>query len=188
MSKVVMFLADGLEECEALITVDILRRGGVEVVTASIKDEVTIHSSHGITFEADSLAKYLSYVDFDMVILPGGHQGTMNLKASPLVEKVLIDYAADETKKVAAICAAPSILGDLHLLEGQRATCFPGLEQHLLGAEYTGAPVNVEGRFITGKGMGCTIPFALTLLAQLEGAEKAEDIRQRIQYPYPVKF
>ena len=101
-----MFLADGLEECEALITVDILRRGGVEVVTASIKDEVTIHSSHGITFEADSLAKYLSYVDFDMVILPGGHQGTMNLKASPLVEKVLIDYAADETKKVAAICRA----------------------------------------------------------------------------------
>ena len=186
MSKVVMFLADGLEECEALITVDILRRGGVEVVTASIKEETTIHSSHGITFEADALAKDLSYEDFDMVILPGGHGGTINLKASPLVEKVLKDYAADESKFVTAICAAPSILGDLHLLEGKKATCFPGFEQHLFGAEYTAAPVTVDGRFITGKGMGCTIPFALTLLAKLEGEDMAEDIRKRIQYPFEV--
>ena len=125
MSKAVMFLADSLEECEGLIVVDLLRRGGVEVTTASIKDYETegktIHSSHGITFEADALASELSYEDFDIVILPGGYNGTMNLSKSELVAEVLKNYAADESKLVSAICAAPSILGDLGLLEGKQA-------------------------------------------------------------------
>ena len=188
MSKVVLFLADGLEECEALIVVDVLRRGGVEVVTASVKEDKTIQSSHGITFEADALASELSYGDFDMVILPGGHWGTIHLKESKIVEKVLLDYAADESKLISAICAAPSILGDLHLLEGRKATCFPGFEEHLFGAEYTGAPVTVDGRYTTGKGMGATTEFGLVLLSRLTDKETAEDIRQRIQYPYPIEF
>lgn len=184
MSKAVMFLADGLEECEALIVVDILRRGGVEVKTASIMEGKTIHSSHGIIFEADTKASKPDYSEYDMVILPGGLKGTQNLAKSAVASKVLKDYAADETKLVAAICAAPSILGDLGLLQGKKATCFPGFEQHLNGAEYTAEPVTEDGRFITGKGMGAAIPFGLHLLARLEGAEKAEEIRQKIQYPF----
>ena len=165
---------------------DLLRRGGVEVVTASIMEEKQIHSSHDILFKADKKAEKLDLNAFDMVILPGGHLGTQNLAASQVVADTVRRYAADESKLVAAICAAPSILGDLGLLEGKKATCFPGFEQHLQGAEYTGLPVTEDGRFITGNGMGAAIPFGLHLLARLEGAEKAEEIRQKIQYPFAI--
>lgn len=187
MSKALMLIADGLEECEGLIVVDLLRRGGVEVTTASIKEGTTILSSHGITFETDCSALALeNWMGFDAVILPGGHGGTMNLKASPLVAEILKAYAADESKLVTAICAAPSILGDLGLLEGKRATCFPGFESHLKGAEYTAEPVTEDGRFVTGNGLGAAIPFGLHILSRLEGPEIAEEIRQKIQYPFAI--
>lgn len=184
MSKVCVFLANGLEECEGLITIDLLRRAGVEVTTASIHETKKILSSHKIKLKADELASDLDMEMFDMVVLPGGLVGTNNLKESELVAKVCRDFASREDKMVAAICAAPSVLGELGLLKGRKATCYPGFEQALEGAEATGEDVTECGNIITGRGMGVTIPFALHLIARLEGAEKAEEIRQKIVYPY----
>ncbi|MCI8632898.1 MAG: DJ-1/PfpI family protein [Lachnospiraceae bacterium] len=186
MKKVCVFLANGLEECEGLITIDILRRAGIEVTTASIHDERMIESSHKIRFEADALAKELSYEGFDMVILPGGLGGTQNLAASPLVAQVVREFVQRPDKQAAAICAAPSVLGELGLLKGRRATCYPGFEAKLLGAEATGEAVTEDGNIITGRGLGAAIPFALHLVSRLEGAEKAEEIRQQIEYPFGI--
>lgn len=186
MSKACVFLANGLEECEGLVTIDILRRAGVEVTTASIHEDKLISSSHNISFYADALASELDMVQFDMVVLPGGLGGTNNLAASALVAETVKAFAADETKLVAAVCAAPSVLGMLGLLQGKKATCYPGFEEKLLGAEATGEPVVEDGNIITGKGLGATIPFALHLVARLEGAGKAEEIRQQIMYPFEI--
>lgn len=184
----VVFLADGLEECEGLIAVDLLRRGGVNVITASISDSKTIVSSHGITLQADQLAGGISYENVDMIILPGGYKGTLNLSKSSLVAEKVKAFAADPAKQVAAICAAPSVLGDLGVLEGKKATCYPGWEDHLRGAVVTGQPVVEDGRIVTGNGLGAAIPFALTLLRRLMGQEKAEEIRRKIQYPFAVSI
>lgn len=186
MSKVCVFLANGLEECEGLITIDILRRAGVEVTTASIHEERLIESSHGIRFEADALASSLHYDEFDMVVLPGGLKGTNNLAASPLVARVAAEFAGSADKMVAAICAAPSVLGGLGLLQGRKATCFPGFEEKLTGASVTGEPVTEDGNIVTGRGLGAAIPFALHLVARLVSPEKAEEIRQQIQYPFAI--
>ena len=186
MSRVCVFLANGLEECEGLVTIDILRRAGAEVTTASIHEDRLIQSSHHISFYADALAQELDMSAFDMVVLPGGLGGTNNLKASQLVADTVKTFAADGDKLVAAVCAAPSVLGGLGLLQGKRATCYPGFEDKLLGAEVTGDPVTEDGNIITGKGRGATIPCALHLAARLEGAEKAEEIRRQIQYPFEI--
>lgn len=186
MSKACVFLANGLEECEGLVTIDILRRAGVEVTTASIHEDQLIRSSHGISFYADALASELDLSGFDLVVLPGGLRGTNHLAASQIVADTVKAYAADETKLVAAVCAAPSVLGRLGLLQGKKATCYPGFEDQLLGAEATGESVVEDGNIITGKGLGATIPFALHLAARLEGAEKAEEIRQKIMYPFEI--
>lgn len=186
MSKACVFLANGLEECEGLVTIDILRRAGVEVTTASIHEDKLISSSHNISFYADVLAAELDMAQFDMVVLPGGLGGTNHLAASSFVAETVKAFAADESKLVAAVCAAPSVLGMLGLLQGKKATCYPGFEDKLLGAEATGEPVVEDGNIITGKGLGATIPFALHLAARLEGAEKAEEIRQQIMYPFEI--
>jgi len=143
MSKVCVFLANGLEECEGLITVDLLRRAGVDVTTASIHETKKILSSHRIKLKADALADELDMEVFDMIVLPGGLVGTNNLKESETVAKVCREFAAREDKMVAAICAAPSVLGELGLLEGRRATCYPGFEPALVGAEATGEDVTI---------------------------------------------
>lgn len=186
MKKVCVFLANGLEECEGLITIDILRRAGVEVTTASIHEERMLESSHGIRFEADALASDLCYDAFDMVVLPGGLGGTQNLAASPLVAQVASQFAQQQDKQVAAICAAPSVLGELGLLKGRRATCYPGFEAKLLGAEATGEAVTEDGNIVTGRGLGAAIPFALHLVSRLLGSEKAEEIRRQIEYPFEI--
>ncbi len=183
MNKALVFLANGLEECEGLITIDLLRRAGVEVTTASIHDTTTICSSHKIIFEADALARDLDLDAFDLVFLPGGLVGTKNLSESDLVKETARKQLASG-KLLAAICAAPSVLGQMHLLEGKKATCYPGFETQLFGAEYTAATVTEDGNIITGKGMGATIPFALHLIARLEGQEKAVEIRDKIVYPF----
>ena len=181
-----MLLGTGFEETEAIAPLDLLRRAGVEVTTASIHEDKLISSSHNISFYADVLVDELDMAQFDMVVLPGGLGGTNNLAASALVAKTVKAFAADESKLVAAVCAAPSVLGMLGLLQGKKATCYPGFEDKLLGAEATGEPVVEDGNIITGKGLGGTIPFALHLAARLEGAEKAEEIRQQIMYPFEI--
>lgn len=182
MSKVCAIFANGLEECEGLITVDLLRRAGVEVTIASVHDTLDIVSSHQIHMQADALAKDLNMEEYDMLFLPGGLGGTNNLKDSELVADACRQFAAREDKFLAAICAAPSVLGQLGLLKGRKATCFPGWEGQLEGADITGEAVTESGNIVTGKGMGVTIPFALALIARLISPEKADEIAAQIQY------
>lgn len=184
MKKVLLFLADGLEECEGLITVDLLRRAGVEVVTASLTDTVKVVSSHQIQIQADALLKDLDPEVFDMVVLPGGLKGTENLTASQAVADICLNFARRNDKQVAAICAAPSVLGLLGILKGKKATCYPGWEDKLIGAEYTGESVTECGNIVTGKGMGATIPFALHLISRLVDEETAVKVRDGIMYPF----
>ena len=134
MKKVLLFLADGFEECEGLIVVDILRRAGISVTTASIMGREQVVSSHQIKIAADVLAEQVDPAQFDAVVLPGGIPGTPNLKACPLVTDTCRSFFKSG-KLVAAICAAPSILGALGLLQGKRATVYPGMEDTLAGAE-----------------------------------------------------
>ena len=165
MSKAVVFIADGLEECEGLLVVDILRRAGTEVTTASINGTKQVVSSHGITLFTDALAEEVDYDHADIVILPGGLRGTENLSVSSFVRSRCLEFAAG--KKIAAICAAPSIFASLGLLKGKKATVHP-------------LPVTVDGNITTGQALGAAIPFALELARQLEGEETAEKVAKAI--------
>ncbi|MCI8441120.1 MAG: DJ-1/PfpI family protein [Provencibacterium sp.] len=177
---VILFLADGFEEAEALVPLDLLRRAGADVKTVSIADEKTVTGSHGIPVVCDLAGRELITEGLEMIVLPGGMPGTKNLMRSPLVARYL-ETAAGRGLYIAAICAAPSVLGKLGLLRGKRATCFPGFEEELSGAVFTGAPVEWDGRFITAKGMGVALEFGLTLVEALKGSDEAARIKAAIQ-------
>jgi 4-methyl-5(b-hydroxyethyl)-thiazole monophosphate biosynthesis len=177
---VYVFLADGFEDMEALAPVDILRRAGVDVRTVGVTGERVV-SSHKVTVVPDlTVEKIVLDEKLDMIVLPGGMPGTLNLEANPDV-LAAVDYCADNNRYVAAICAAPSILGHKGLLDGRYATCFPGFEKDLKGAMYTGKQVSVDGKFITSKGAGCSIKFALKLAELLCSKEKADSIESSLQ-------
>ena len=181
MSKAVIFFADGLEECEGLLVVDLLRRAGTEVIIASVTGQRDILSSHGICLQADVLAEDVDYDSADIVILPGGLKGTENLSKSSFVRKKCMEFTAN--KKVAAICAAPSILASLGLLDGKCATVHPNFEDKMPGAHLTHAPVTVDGNITTGQALGVAIPFALELVLQLEGEEAVKKVSRGICFP-----
>ena len=174
------FLAPGFEEIEALATVDILRRANIEVLTVGVGEDVII-GSHLIPVLADIRegdVKLDSSVE--AVILPGGMPGTLNLQKSESVQKA-IDFAVANDKYVCAICAAPLILGHKDLLNGKKATCYPGFEEDLKGAEATGGFVEEDGKIITGKGAGVAIDFALRIVEKLLNKEEADKINASIQ-------
>lgn len=179
--KLYAFLADGFETVEALGVIDILRRGKVDVCTVSksssastgiLCDDVTIRLP---------LIENLDFNDGDALFLPGGVPGTPNLEAHEGLSKLIDRYYA-EGKILAAICAAPSILGHHNILKGRKATCFPGYENELYGAESTGAGVVRDGNVITGKGMGKTVDMGLELLEMMSDKANAELIKGKIQY------
>ena len=177
---VYLFLANGFEEIEALCPLDLLRRAGVEVTTVGIGSEV-IRGSHGITVHAD--IPDIMYRDSspEMIILPGGMPGAKNLDESKTVD-IAIKTAAKKSAYIAAICAAPFVLGKRGLLEGKNATCFPGFEDELLGANIIrDSGVVVDGNIITARGMGVAQKFGLTLVSLLCGEEKAKQIEKSIQ-------
>ena len=178
MKTVIVFLADGLEECEGLIVVDLLRRAGIHVITASITGRKDIRSSHGITFYADALVEEVDYSTADMIVLPGGKEGTQNLAASPIVKEQCLSFAAD--RYVSAICAAPSVLASHGLLEGRKATCHPDFEPRMRGAVLTHDSVSVSGRIVTGQGLGAAIPFSLELIRTLLDEQTAQRIAEAI--------
>lgn len=182
MSKAVIFFADGFEECEGLLCVDILRRAGCQVITASISRQRQVISSHNISLMTDMLAGNIDFTDVDMIILPGGMPGTSRLAASSVVTAQCRAFAADPGKWVAAICAAPSVLAEQGLLQGKQATCHPQFEWKLSSAQITRQGVTVDGNIITGQGLGAAIPFALELAARLAGTAAAENIREAICY------
>lgn len=177
---VYMFLANGFEEIEALCPLDLLRRAGVEVTTVAVGgDALKITGSHGITVLADIDEK--DFVDEapEMVILPGGMPGASNLDASPTVDSA-IAAAVKADGYLAAICAAPMILGKRDLLVGKRAICFPGFEQYLNGATVADERVVRDGKMITGAGMGVALDFGLALVAALRGKEAASALRRAV--------
>lgn len=179
MKKVFVFLADGFEEIEGLTVVDILRRAGVETETVSVSGSKEVKGSHGIVVEADSLFPVCG--DADMLVLPGGMPGTLNLKAHKGLRDLLAAY--DRKKKyIAAICAAPTILSELGLLKDREACAYPSFENVLDCRSVKKVAVVQDGNIITGRGMGAAIPFALKLTEVLCGKEKAFEIKTSIVF------
>lgn len=179
MAQVYVFLAEGFEEVEGLTVVDILRRAGIETEMVSIGESLNVKGSHGITVTADRLFELPSLRDGEMYVLPGGMPGTRHLAAHEGLSVLLKQMNAAE-KKLAAICAAPSVLGGLGLLKGQKAACYPGFEEKLVGAEVVRTPVVISGNVTTSRGMGTAIAFALALTAQLKDEKTAKEIQKSI--------
>lgn len=175
MKQVFLFLAEGFEEIEAIATVDILRRAGISVKTISITNQLPVVGAHQITIKADQLFSQTDFNHAAMLILPGGMPGTRNLQQfQPLTE--LIKRFAEENKYLAAICAAPSIYGEMGLLNGKEATCYPGFEKELIGAIHSNKPVVVSDRIITSSGPGTAFPFALKLVEILTDKNTASNV------------
>ncbi|WP_455640073.1 DJ-1 family glyoxalase III [Parabacteroides sp.] len=175
MKKAFVFLANGFEEMEALGTVDILRRGGIEVTTVSITADPVVTGAHNVPVTADTTLEKAALAGADALILPGGMPGASNLNDSePVKEALLQQYR--EGRIVAAICAAPMVLGGLGLLKGRNATCYPGFEPKLIGATVTGEAVEVSDNVITGKGPGLVINFGLALVAAIKNEAVAEEV------------
>ena len=175
MKKSYLFLADGFEEIEALTVVDVMRRAEMPLVTLSVNDKSVVTGAHGIPVVADALAQDISFDDVEWIILPGGMPGMTNLAASrPLCN--LVKSHAEAGGLTAAICASPSILGMLGLLNGRRATCYPGFEHNLEGAIVTGERCSVDENITTANGPSSATAFALSIVAQSCGEEKAQEV------------
>ncbi len=181
MSRTAIFFATGYEEIEALTVVDILRRAGEEITMVSATDERSVTSSHGVEVTMDKVLSEVNFDETDVIVLPGGMPGTKNLEAcAALMEQV--DAFIQAGKTVAAVCAAPSILGHRGHLNGKNACSFPDMESQLEGAEVLQEPAVIDGNIITGRGMGAAIPFGLAILEKLQGKEAAEEMAVKIVY------
>ena len=174
----VMF-ADGFEETEAIEPIDILKRGGVDVVTVGVKGK-TVTGAHGVTIITDIGIEEIDPEKMELLMLPGG-MGHEILDASNEVHG-LINYAVANGLYIAAICAAPSILGKKMLLEGKKATCFPGYEKYLYGADVVSDKAVVDGKFITAKGAGAAADFGFEILTVLKSRETADKVKEIMQY------
>ena len=177
--KVFIFLADGFEELEAIAPIDIFRRAGFEVTVISISNGKAVRGAHNITVMADSLFTEADYSVNDLIYLPGGMPGTKNLGEHAGLKNLLLKQAS-ENKKIAAICAAPSILGQLGLLKGKEAICFPGFEDQLTGATLSKEKMVESGNISTARGAGVAIQFALKLVEELKGKNLAEQLATQI--------
>jgi len=181
MNVVYAFLADGFEETEGVAVVDILRRANIETKTISIMDDIYVTGSHGIKVSADLMFKDADFSSATMLFLPGGMPGKTNLQSYEPLRNLLVDFN-NADKKIAAICAAPGILGELNILDGKEAISFPGFECELKGAIIKNEKVVVSGNIITGKGMGTAIEMGLEMVKILIDKETSDRIGQTIQY------
>jgi 4-methyl-5(b-hydroxyethyl)-thiazole monophosphate biosynthesis len=175
MKKVFLFLAEGFEETEAVATTDVMLRGELEVTTVSVTGKSLVTGAHGIAVDADALFENTDFSKGNMLVLPGGMPGASNLNAHQGLKNLILQYAK-EGKKLAAICAAPLVLGGLDLLQGKKATAYPGFESTLKGAEYVNAGIVKDGNVITGKGPGFAIDFGLAIVEELQGKTKAGEV------------
>lgn len=176
-----LFLAEGFEEIEALAPLDILRRMQIEVETVSITDNQVVIGSHGVPMVTDRILPALDWDDAEMIILPGGLPGSTNLDAcEDLREGIMKLY--NEGKPLAAICAAPQVYGHLGILKGVKATCYPGVETELEGADYTAAKVEQDGQFITGNGPGAAMEFGYVIAESILGKEAVAPLRKGMMY------
>ena len=180
MRSVYVFCADGFEEVEGLTAVDLLRRAGVSVTMVSIMGRTKITGARNISVNTDILIEDIKE-EADMLVLPGGMPGTINLGESDAVRKAILAMN-DAGKIVAAVCAAPGVLGKYGLLEGKTACSFPQHEKNLIGATVVREPVVVDGNIVTSRGLGTTMDFGLKLLELLEGKEKSDEIAHKTVY------
>ncbi len=175
-----LFLADGFEETEALVPLDLLRRAGVPVLTVGVTCE-TVMGSHRIPVGSDISPDEIDLTDCEGVFLPGGMPGTENLYKSEAVRDALT-FCHENGKLIACICAAPIVPGRMGLLKGKKAVCFPGFEGELTGRVETDAFVVRDGNFITAKGAGCVFPFAAAIIEALKDKNAADKVIGAIQY------
>lgn len=179
---VYLFLSDGFEECEAFSPLDILRRSNIEVKTVGIGGQY-VTGSHNITVKADLTETQVELNDeLCGVILPGGMPGTLNLENSPLVLQA-VDYAYKNKRLVCAICAAPKILGKMGILEGKSATCFPGFENELIGADFKNQAVVTDGNIITACGAAAAFHFGFEILRKIKGTDAVNELYCQMQFP-----
>jgi 4-methyl-5(b-hydroxyethyl)-thiazole monophosphate biosynthesis len=177
--KIYLFLAEGFEEIEAIAPIDIFRRAEMQVITVSVTGNKMVNGAHQIAVQADQLFDEVQFEGEFMIFLPGGLPGTTNLGKHAGLQSLILKHA-ELGGQMAAICAAPSILGNLGLLEGKEAICYPGFENTLKGATVSTEKMVQTGKFFTAKAAGVAIPFALQVVASLKGAEVANAIRKGI--------
>lgn len=176
---VYVLLGTGFEEMEALAPVDLLRRAGIDVLTVGVTGKV-VYGGHNIGVEADILLEEMDLTNLEMIVLPGGLGGVASARASEGALNAL-RFAWENDKYVAAICAGPTVLADLHITDGKRTTCYPGCESQMGAATMiSDAPCVRDGKLITGTSAGCAIPFALALIEALKGSETAKAIETQI--------
>jgi 4-methyl-5(b-hydroxyethyl)-thiazole monophosphate biosynthesis len=184
--KCAIFLADGFEDCEGLITIDILRRGGIEIDLISMNADLNVTTSHNVRLSAEKRFCETDPTDYDVLILPGGKVGTANLEKEESL-KAAFKRHFEEGKLTCAICAAPSILGHLGILKGRKYTCFPEFDDPSYGGEYQMELAVKDGNLITGRGMGATIEFARTILQELVDAETMKKVEYGMQYEHSFR-
>lgn len=179
MKKVYLFLAYGFEEVEALTTVDLLRRGGIEAITVSVSTSNIVTGAHKIPVTADIKIDEITLNEADAIVLPGGQPGVDNLMTCDIMKKI-IQSAYESNKLICAICAAPMILGKMGLLEGRKATCYPSCTGALTGAEVSDDKVCVDGNIVTSQGVGTAIDFALEIIKILASEEISNQVKESI--------
>ncbi|MEA5084407.1 MAG: DJ-1 family glyoxalase III [Lachnospiraceae bacterium] len=183
MKKIGVFFANGFEEVEALTVVDLCRRGGIDVKMVAVSECLNVIGRSDIEIRTDILFNEKIIANFDGLILPGGMPGTNNLMEHRGLCKALCDFNS-KGKLVAAICAAPMVLGKLGILRGKKACCYPGMEEYLEGAQIEDGLVSVDGNVITSRGIGTAIAFSLAIIEMLEDENTAEEVRKSIVYNF----
>lgn len=177
--KIAVHLANGFEEIEAISIIDVLRRADLNVLVISVTGRLEVEGAHHLKVIADKLFEEVNYGEVSMIVLPGGMPGAANLDAHQGLKAQITKFNA-ENKPLAAICAAPLVYGNLGILEGKQAVCYPGFEKYLKGAEILDKLVAESGNVITGRGPGAAIPFALKIVEKHVSAEKAETIASQM--------
>lgn len=183
MANVYMLLARGFEESEAIVPADLLKRAGANVILVATEGGLAVPGAHSFTVTADITFDEIVREDIDCLVLPGGGLGTQLLGDNPRVLD-LIEYCANHGLPIGAICAAPSILGKMRLLDGRNAAVYPGFDQSMTHANITGRKVEHDDIFITAEGMGVSFEFGFKLVEVLYGADKANDIRTQTRFPH----
>ena len=177
MDQITIHLAEGFEEIEAVTMIDVLRRSGLNVVTVSISGKLLVTGAHNIVIQADLLFEDVDYSTGMMIILPGGMPGAQNLNNHTGLRSQIFDYHK-KGKFLGAICAAPLVLGNLGILKGRKAVCYPGFENYLDGADIVFTPFISADNVITGRGVGAALQFSLEIVRRLKGEEMAEKLRK----------
>ncbi len=181
MKKAAVFFGEGFEEVEALTQVDLLRRAGIDVLMVSITDDEFVKGTHGVAVKCDMAFDKNKLKDADAIILPGGMPGTSNLAACVELKELIAEFN-NAGKLIAAICAAPSVFGEMGILKGKKACSYPGFEKYLSGAEIEYNSVSHDGNIITSRGVGTAIDFASEIITYLLDKKTASDVLESIVY------